>query len=131
MPVDISSAISSATDVASFIEQYASIIGDSMDENDVEHPDWESIKPAEGIEGINTVLNTSKSSIQSVAGQSYREMANFLREMGFESSKLAMRLEFVNNEPRWVSSCGIQPSIPNAAAEVPGGAANSEWRLEL
>ena len=101
VPVDISSAISSATDVASFIEQYASIIGDSMDENDVEHPDWESIKPAEGIEGINTVLNTSKSSIQSVAGQSYREMANFLREMGFESSKLAMRLEFVNNEPRW------------------------------
>ena len=72
-----------------------------MDENDVEHPDWESIKPAEGIKGISTILNTSNRSIQSVAGQSYQKMANFLREMSFDISKLAMRLEFVNDQPRW------------------------------
>ena len=97
MPLDISGVISEATAAAAFVEQYASMIGSYMDEAEIEHSNWESIKPVDDADGIDV----SERNLKSVEGQSYQKLATFLRKMGFEKDKLAMRVEIVRDRPCW------------------------------
>ena len=68
-----------------------------MNELGVEHSDWKSIKPVDGVDRIDP----SKGKLQEVAGQSYRGMAQFLHSQKFDPAKLAMRVELVDDKPRW------------------------------
>ena len=63
------------------------MIGGYMDEFGDKHRDWGSIKPVDEVADIDM----SGKNLKSVEGQSYQKLATFLRKMGFEKDKLAMR----------------------------------------
>ena len=73
------------------------MIGGYMDAFGDKHRYWGSIKPVDEVDGIDM----SGKNIKSVEGQSYQELATFLRKMGFEKEKLAMRVDRVGNRPCW------------------------------
>ena len=97
VPLDISGVISTATDTAAFVEEYKSMIGGYMDAFGDKHRDLGSIKPVDEVAGIDM----SGKNLKSVEGQSYQKLATFLRKMGFEKDKLAMRFDRVGNQPCW------------------------------
>ena len=136
VPAGVSDAVAHARDTAAFVSEYATSIGQLVDAgcaaSGVERATLDTVKPAEGVEGIDT---ENREKLQKVAGPAFIAFGRFLDAMGFDRGKLDMEVAMVDGEMQWVArdppSARARRRSPNPRSRSPHGAARRPPRPRM
>ena len=120
VPAGVSDAVAHARDTAAFVSEYATSIGQLVDAgcaaSGVERATLDTVKPAEGVEGIDT---ENREKLQKVAGPAFIAFGRFLDAMGFDRGKLDMEVAMVEDEMQWVARDPPSAPAPAPVAQSP------------